>query len=177
MVNFLVLTSMQIIKRLPIAILLAVICGCAAAPTENVQLVKEPDALAELQTIAVVAAERLRSVQASLQEERLALDMEARRQAAIDATYIPSGFETKSSMKTTNWPDVICQRLAEFAGYESPTVIGDRPKAPFMVDINKRNVPLWEIVHELGLKTGKAFVMEIYENSKIVRCIYARPEA
>lgn len=168
---------MRHLKSVKVILSVCLLCGCATAPKENIQLVKEPDALAELQTIAVVTAERLRAVQASLQESRLEMAMEERRQAAIDATYVPKGFEIKASMKTTNWPDVICQRIAEFAGYESPVVIGDRPKAPFLVDINKRNVPLWEVVHELGLKTGKAFVMEIYENTKIVRCIYARPEA
>lgn len=154
------------------------IAGCSSTPpTENIQLVKEPDALAELQTIAVISAEHLRTIQQALQEERLKMEEEDRLQAAYAATYVPRGFEAVASMKSTNWPDTICQRIAELAGYESPVVIGDRPKAPFLIELNKRNVPLWEIVQELGLKTGKAFVMEIHENTNLVRCIYSRPEA
>ena len=157
---------------------ITVLSGCASQePAPTMQLVKEPDALADLQTVAVVSAEYLRSIQQTLQEQRMKEDEDARRQAAFNATYVPRGFEVNASMKTTAWPDAICQRLAQLAGYDTPTVLGDRPKAPFLVEINKRNVPLWEIVHELGLKTGKAFVMEIHENTNLVRCIYSRPSA
>lgn len=154
-----------------------VVAGCSTQPVENVKLVQEPDALAELQTVAVISAERLRTIQMMLQEERAKEDLAQRREKALAATYIPAGFEVKASMKAANWPDVLCKRLGQLAGYDVPTVIGDRPKSPFLIEINKRNVPLWELVHELGLKTGKAFVMEIHENAKLVRCIYARPEA
>ena len=164
-------------KVLVALLVLITLTGCASQPEENVKLVQEPDSLAELQTVAAISAERLRSIQMLLQEEREKRTLEQRRQDAMAAAYIPEGFEAKASMKTTNWPDVICTRLGQLAGYEIPTVVGDRPKAPFIVEIDKRNVPLWELVHELGLKTGKAFVMEIHENAKLVRCIYARPEA
>lgn len=160
------------------AVSCVLIAGCATQePAPTMQLVKEPDALADLQTVAVVSAEYLRSIQQTLQEQRLKQDEEERRQAAFNATYVPRGFEINASMKTENWPDVICRRLAQLAGYDSPVVLGDRPKAPFLISINKRNVPLWELVHELGLKTGKAFVMEIHENTNLVRCVYSRPSA
>ena len=163
--------------RMLLALFVLAIAGCASQPAENVTLIKEPDALAELATTAVITSERLMAIHQLLEEERQKQTLEEQRQAAINAAYVPDGFEIKGSMKTRAWPDVVCTRLAQLAGYETSTVIGDRPKAPFLVDINKRNVPLWELVHELGQKTGKAFVMEVYENTKLVRCVYARPEA
>lgn len=155
-----------------VALLLA---GCSGSPPKEVQLVKEPDSLTELRTVSVIAAERLRDIQMAMQAERQRLTEEQRRQEAFNATYIPEGFETRGGMDTENWPDAICQQLAIMAGYDSPVLLGDRPKAPLLVRIQKHNVPLWEMVQELGLRTGKAFTMEVHENARMVRCVYNRP--
>ena len=162
-------------------VLLVALVGCASSShhDEKVKLIQEPDALAQLQTVAVVAVERMRDIQAALQAERQKMDKEAQLQEMFNATYVPEGFESIASVKTSNWPDVICAQMAELAGYDSPVHLGNRPKAPMLISINKHNVPLWEMVQELGLKTGQGFTMEIHENSKLVRCIYntAKPGA
>lgn len=93
------------------------------------------------------------------------------RQRYFQATTVPKGFEGNVTFMFDGDATAAAEAIASLAGY---TLVkeGKAPRSPVPVSIHIEGRPLNEALRQLGVQTGDAVMVEIYQPSKLIRLIY-----
>ncbi|MCP1674273.1 hypothetical protein J2T57_001375 [Natronocella acetinitrilica] len=165
-------------KLLVLAIASLLATGCATTqPVEPDGLLEEQrraenEAWEQLRMISVEARDELRllaKAQQSLSADSMTPEQHA--QKSFQSTYVPEGFKDVVSFRHIGPATRAAEALAKIAGYEFETY-GVRPAHEPVVSIEVTARPLIEALHELGMQTGDAIHVEVFEASKLMRVIY-----
>lgn len=161
-------------KRLVVLSALAAamaLTGCASQQTAratSVVVTPPSHPLNELRGIAVEARDELRLLAKIVDAKNaptLTKDQHAQKQ--YQATVVPKGFERNAKFAFTGKASKAAEALAKVAGYQFK-VLGERtPNEPW-VSINIDNLPLNEALKELGVQTGSAMRVEIYDQLMVL---------
>lgn len=150
------------------ALLMLTACGANIAPDKkyNPQIVAAPDKasmlLAEAADRASVALETLASVE------------QARSPGIAVAPIADAPAELRRAM-TVNWVgpvQPIARTIADRAGYAF-IVLGDTPPVPVVVSIDAENMPIIDIMRDIGLQLGQRADLKVDAGRKAVELHYA----
>ncbi len=132
------------------------------------QIVAEPDRTSLMIADAADRATRALEGLAAVEQVRTP-------SAAQAAAMIPNAPPELQRAVTFSWSgpvEPVAQDIASWAGYTFRT-IGDQPPSPIVVTLDAYNLPMIEVLRDIGLQMGSRADLKLDANRRAVEIIYA----
>ena len=147
------------------ALAVLLLAGCQL-PERNAQVVASPD------KVSLMLAEAADKASTSL--ETLAA-IEQKKSPGVAVAPISNAPEELARAITITWvgpPEQILRKLADRASYNFVT-LGNRPPVPLVVNVDVQNMPVIEVLRDIGLQLGVRGDVKVDSERGIIELHYA----
>lgn len=129
------------------------VAGCSSKPTTTVTF--QPTEIDKQMYKSVLAIQQSLRVLSEVKNAQTTqvMSYEQRKQVREAASAMPPGLQQKVTMSFSGEAETALQMLSTMTSYQYLEPIGKKPKGGVMVEINARDRPAYDVIHDIGAQS------------------------